>query len=804
MDTLQSDVQSYLESTGFNLLDIREGFVVADELRPGGYHDTRLVWVAPPPTVIRDFAQLEQRLLQEFEALIPQYPNARYFLVVYTREGFSRDFRSELTRLRVGWRVPIQFFDTPFKSEEAPHATKSAIDSLRDPAIHRQRVPQPYSLLVDGEPKETGEDLLPHLLDGLHRPQSPCLRIVVGPAGVGKSILFKALFSRLYAEFIDRKGRLQIFPRPIPLIPDYMLRRKATTLRTDELIDNFCGVEMAARIPRSTFEWMLVNGYAVWLFDGLDELYAGDKDFFDPYVLDLLTRKESKTQILICARDSLLTSCETLVEFLDQFRPATEDIIRLYRLDNWEYPSKRAFAWVRLEGRLPIKEQADPPQVLQFLTYLSRSESIKLLSGVPFYCGLLIDEFKQVKLTEFADDIALIEHAVSGMIKREEDKGLLSPEKFQPNGLNEWLETVAWEYYDTGFTGLRKADIEEYAELVLRPELSPKECSDAITSLVQFPLFAPGPKTGVLTFEHELIGEYLTGRLLLNRITARASWVARSLGAKIDFAHSLIARYMAKHLPGQQGGIQTLVNTLRDEALSERSFANFLQLLLLAKLERDAIKHYSVALEGRDLSHVEFIQRDLQDLSLRNCNLSNTIFRGCDLRNAKFEGAHLMGTRFEQLSEEALRGARFGNLEHFEFIYVGKQRIEYLKKMIEWVQRTSGLTEKIQEPCPAALQLRTLFLRFVYPDGRGRRDESSEDALIRIKRYPEAPGPKDCINACLRFGYLQGSDYIKRTRGDYYNHIVYFVRNWKLTTEMRQLLNSLCPTSGCEHVPGSR
>ena len=92
----------------------------------------------------------------------------------------------------------------------------------------------------------------------------------------------------------------------------------------------------------------------------------------------------------------------------------------------------------------------------------------------------------------------------------------------------------------------------------------------------------------------------------------------------------------------------------------------------------------------------------------------------------------------------------------------------------------------------------------MYPDGRGRRDESSEDALIRIKRYPEAPGPKDCINACLRFGYLQGSDYIKRTRGDYYNHIVYFVRNWKLTTEMRQLLNSLCPTSGCEHVPGSR
>ena len=71
METLQNLVESYLESAGFNLIDTREGFIVADKLGFGGDRDTQLVWVTPPPRRVDNFDQLEKKLLREFETIIP-------------------------------------------------------------------------------------------------------------------------------------------------------------------------------------------------------------------------------------------------------------------------------------------------------------------------------------------------------------------------------------------------------------------------------------------------------------------------------------------------------------------------------------------------------------------------------------------------------------------------------------------------------------------------------------------------------------------------------------------------------------
>jgi uncharacterized protein YjbI with pentapeptide repeats len=790
---LLNQVKTYLETWGDRILEIGDDYLVADAIDWRGKHKTKCIWVPVLPE--GGVSSLERPLLRRFRQDKGRYPEAEGCLIVHTLEGFSQTFRDQAGGLGVALSVPVQFFDTEFKYEAFPELTKSALRALREPF---PRIPQPYTVLADGE-GERGDDLLETLRSKYLHARNASLRIVVGPAGVGKTWFFKKLFSDLYDAFVEQKQRLRTFPRPIPLCPEIRQRRGVVS-RMGEIINEFLeSDELVRRIPRSTFEWMLVNGYALWLFDGFDEVYARDERFFDD-IADLLTCPDSKAQILICARESLISSCAAFAEFLENYPPGRtqEPAIELYRLDRWESPSKRKFAELHID---------DETRKNHFLVYISRSESLKQLSSLPYYLSLLVEEFKQGITSEFSSDWALIEHSVSRIIEREKGKGVLSDHYFQPNGLDEWLETMAYEYYTTNSRGISKADAEEYAEAILSSGLPDEERQNAITALVQFPLLARGAETGLLAFEHELIAEYLVGRYWLRRLFQDPAKVAREMSRKEGFADSLLARYLAAHLPAQPGGIDSLAKVLaRSGDLLGRDFAVLLQLLLAATPARDLLKHYGIAVERRDLSQLRFEGRDLSDISFRGCNLSDTVFQDCDLRGARFEGAYLYGTRFAQLPEGALKGARFGNLENFGFVYVGSQRIEDRSKFNKWLQEATGLIESIQEPCPAALQLRTLFLKFVRPDGTGRRDEMLEDALLRGKRYPDAPLPQECLEACIRFSYLQPPNWrkrVKRASGERYDEIVDFVKKWTLSDRMRAMLDELCPTKGCEHVPAS-
>jgi len=802
MDALQESVQSYLESAEFNLLETSEGLIVADKMRFGGDRDTWLVWTPPPSVDVRSFPDLERRLLREFGVYIQQYPNARYSIVAHTLEGFTREFRSEAKKLRITLNVPVQFFDSPFRSDEAPEVS-SAVNALCKSDLPTKRVPQPYSVSA-GEVKRQGQDLLPDLIRELDRRDSPCLRVIVGAAGAGKTVLFQALFGQLYTHFQRQKRGQLLYPRPVPLIPEYL--HGVSALRTNELIQSFLRTEVATPVPQETFKWMLVNGYNCWLFDGLDELYAGDANFFEE-LLELLTRPDSKAQVVICARNSLLTSCETFARFLEEFPPGSEGAVRVYQLSDWDYASKRTYAWLCLEDRAPTSAQPDPPRVTQFLSTISRSEFLKALSSVPFYCNLLVEEFGRGTLKEFSDDFGLIDHVVAGMVRREIDKGLLSHDQFVHEGLTDWLETVASEFYSCDFKGLAKGGIEEYAQLVIRPELSENERHHVLTTLVQFPLLAPGTSPGTVTFKHELVAEYLAGRLLLKRIGKDPGWVARNFGERIDIADSLIMRYVASRFGGlSQEAKDRVIAAIRSDALPGNSFANLLQLLLLSSPARDVVKANGVALDGRNVKNVQFRAKDLSAVSFRNCDLSNVVFNACDLQGTQFEGAQLAGTRFEQLADDALKDARFGNLGRFEFVYVGKRRIDNRKDMTDWLRKVTSQVVETTEPCPAALQLRTLFLKFVRLDGTGRRDEVPAATLDRGKRHPGAPSPGDCLEACLRFGYLQQLEWhnrVKRAPGDRYSEIVDSTRDWRVSAGIGQMLNSLCRTKGCKHVPQS-
>lgn len=228
-------------------------------------------------------------------------------------EASLRDFLQSLSDLRISLSVPVQFFDAPFKVDDAPKAA-SALQEIRSFEVLKSRVAQAYRL--DGSSAEAvdGPDLFDFLRRLLTHTEKPMVRVIVGRAGIGKSVLFRALFASLYDEFLKSKRRYSLAARPIPLLPDYL--KGIYALRTELLVENFLRTDVASPVNRETFEWLLVNGYASWLLDGLDELYAGDPNFFG-YLTDLLTSPGSTAQITIWCRDSLLTSSDAFVDFRD-------------------------------------------------------------------------------------------------------------------------------------------------------------------------------------------------------------------------------------------------------------------------------------------------------------------------------------------------------------------------------------------------------------------------------------------------------------------------------------------------------
>lgn len=240
MNSLKNLVAGYLQTFGYNFPEKTDEFLVADKAGSfGGTRDTLLVWI---PTDQKEGGdqQLERRLLREFEERAKRYPNADLWMIAETSGGFTEHFRKERGRLGVNFRVPVQFFDSQYGSDELGSATKTVIDSLKDETILSKRIPQPFGTLVNGEVREKGEDLFDHFLEEFRAWEDydtqigPRLRIVVGPAGIGKTWLYRSLFSRLQSRFLERKKRQETFRRPIPLVPEY--HREGRLLRTRDLM----------------------------------------------------------------------------------------------------------------------------------------------------------------------------------------------------------------------------------------------------------------------------------------------------------------------------------------------------------------------------------------------------------------------------------------------------------------------------------------------------------------------------------------------------------------------------------------
>lgn len=785
MLTLVELVRDYLLADGFTEIEtsLDAHYVIVDRPDVGAFRDTRIVWVIPDGV---EPSRHESTLRPLIERLRTRYPDAKG-TVLLSAGGFSRSMRQRITEQRIRVRVPIQFFDTAFKVEEAPKAA-SVISQMRE--LDPLRVRQPYQMTdAQGEVTDEGPDLLDRLSRHNIGDENPSVQIVVGRAGIGKTFLSRALFAILYQRFSETKKARGIGSRPIPLLPEHM--KGVHALRTRLLIENFLRTDVAAPVNEPTFKWLLINGFTTWLLDGLDELITGDEEFFD-YILDVVTSPHSRANVLVWSRDSLVTTSDSFLEFREQ----GQGVVQVYRLLEWDYSCKRDFAWLRHTGHTPAKGEEEPPRISRFLDRIARPPT-NVFSGVPFYCKVLWEE--ELLGDELRSEVDILDHMIESMLSREiEQKKLIDRSIFEEDGIDDWLEAVAVEQVEDGKGVGVDIDIaREYGESVVRIDIGEEQKEDVIHGLLRFPFFTQGAVHGGIAFTHELIAQAIAARHYSKKLIDDAKLIADRI-RRVNLEEPVLLRLIAQRVD-RQPAVRAITRAMT--ASGDRSETNqvLLALLMILSSDRNLILTNGLNLEDSLLSRLHFHERDLSGVSFRRSDLSYARFEGCDLRGARFEGAFLKDTQF---AGNEMQSADFGNMSRVVSVRAGGSFLDRDEEIERWVAKETERGLAPHEPCPTARQLCHLFQKFITPMGKFRRAALKGDAIVAGKRYTGAASPGTLLRESERRGYLVGPDHrgqYRRAQGDKYSECVRMVKESKVSEGLGAIVEATCPKPDCTH-----
>jgi len=656
MRTLCTDAQSYLEAGGLRLLRAERGFLAFERPERDGSSRTVLVWTDDemrPPSGDLDKAQQTKRaaaeatLLEQFAAEMGKAPGAIGCYLVASRLGYSQPFLTEATRIlgeTGGIRVPVEFFDAAYRIErkEARRA-RSVLGGILALADNVRRVPQPFSVredLSEGCGAKPSVDLVAYLKTAVHNP-GPKLRIIDGAAGSGKTIAFNALSSALYHEFITAKRARHARPRPIVFLPEHLRGRKIGYV--DDVIAAVAETDIAELTTAEQFKWLLKSGHAIWMFDGLDEFYAGGSDFF-AFVAEALTAPDSRAQFVICTRDSLISSSPAFRDFLER-QIAAGDTVEICELSPWTAEAWRQLAWLELEGG---REGAmGSPRVERFVATLERSSEIAALAQLPFYCSLLLSHFHDNGGMPH-DELDVLDLLVEGMIRREHGKRVFEWKDFvDVEALAQALEEEAIRHEVPVPEGdelegavCRLLD-EQAPELLFEligglahrlrrspqaggdlTELSVDDARDMIgigrpghsgeaevlrrlrVALVRFAFFGAGRKAGSLDFTHEILTDYFAARYAVSMVvralgahegimnaegvtssvlSALRNAVKGAIGSAAVVPGSIFERYFAREMARDPGVQSALELVFRHGDLDDANVIRFLELLLRAE-----------------------------------------------------------------------------------------------------------------------------------------------------------------------------------------------------------------------------
>lgn len=783
--TLFEQAATYLETEGWEVTRGTKGassIVGSRELM--GVSTTLTVW-CPSEQEMQHVRQWEPAMQRRFAE---DGSPGNKILLLNSVEGLSRDFRDSMTKHDVKFRAPVQFFDRTFCWDDAaPDGKRAASVAARmcadGVAAARQRVRQPY---VD-DAGNHGDDLLDDLArrfeSSIEWPRP--IVLVTAPAGYGKTMLFQALFSRLHEHFHTAKRRQDRARRPLPLVPEYMGQAGSNTL--SGLVDEFLSTDVAAPMSRASFEWMLTNGYACWMLDGLDEMMARDPHFFE-YIDEIIHGGDKVVvpRILICARDSLLSTSEPLRALINE----VDDWVTRYELQQWKRDSISTFATMQLTKKDDWKMMAwvdKRPQVLE-------------LCSTPFYAKLVADRVRDNDIGLGVADLPahdLVQQAVRAILKREYDKGLFRQDVFALNELYYLVRDAAKLQLEGVPRGIDIAQLTELTEL-LAGDVAESEREAVAGHILKLSVFRAGDR-GRIWFTHDAIQEYLVGEQASQYFGSHPGPLLDLLNWSEFPADSIALRILTEHVETHGGNHELPFLLTRARSVDQTTaFRNLLGVVLQL---RDAGSLLGAApLDKQDLSGLTFRGLDLAGVRMCDAILDSVTFEDCDLTGLDLTGATLLDTRFTKKSATTIHAATYGDLSGLMSVYVNKQHVDTPAAFEQLLRRSGRRAGATVDPCNHAMQLRKIFSRFLFPNGRLRWPRVERNNLVRGAGAEVA---SDLLTAALRAGFLtrvSGQNRYECAKGQLYKGMVTFARNLETTPEIVALLDSVCPIKGCTHI----
>ena len=686
------------------------------------------------------------------------------------------------------YQVPVWFFDREFSAERK----KTPLKLLEEEAAkyEKERIEQPYKT-----DEEEGDDLLSCLMEELKNPKQACLRIIVAPAGYGKTVLMSTLYTKLRERFLENKKRQIPGRRPLIMLPGHIGR--ANDL--NGLINNFIGDEYDYGIANiESLKFWIKNDLAIWLMDGVEELLLKISpvdaiyELLDEYIAAGI---KSTPQIVIAVRKSILAISSELRDVIED----NKEMIKLYELCEWGLEQQKKYFYKNL--RVSREEKED------FIKDLNSSETLQNVCSIPYYCSLIADlKNNESQTAIFNDECELVEYSIKKMCEREFQKGIeeeflsidtqvelfieLTYESFKQEGkiTKELLIDVA-----KVFLGDYNEEIQrKYTDYLLRHALLTQKGED-------------------IDFTHEIIKKYLYGVVLMNELEAtRVEFFEKNEIEK----DSITFKYLLKNLnkvdrndkKNDKEKVKEVdwekvmqatykLNSLPDSpAIGFRNIMNiFLSLEKISEKEK-ILQKYQL-LMNKNLSGLVFKDLNLNNFNIQRSNLTDVEFYNCNLSNAKLDGCYFKRTFFDL--ECDMRGMTIKGAV-LESIRKDAKVIDDRKEIRAYFYERTKVWEERNEPCQAVINLRKVLEKIVR---KGRGMKVPKKFVSSIKCGGRIPTDK-ILKSCIDQGIMSEiGDYL-RVKINIFDEVEQFVKNLSVTDNIYKVLDDICNDKdiGCRHI----
>ena len=670
------------------------------------------------------------------------------------------------------YQVPVWFFDREFSAGKQSTPLKKLEAEVSK--YENERIPQPYS--CDGK---EGRDLLETLFIELQSIDKPSIKIILAPAGYGKTVLMASLYSKLKEKFYQDKQKQKLSMRPLIMLPGHV----GKTSDLDGLINNFIALEYVfGDASLDTFKFWINNNFAIWLLDGIEEVLLRNPE---ESMYELLNEYIGKPgtinpQIIIAIRKSLFAASPQLKEYIDEWK----DCIKVYELKEWDNEQKRMY----FEKNLTI-----PPQEKRnFITDVENSRVLNQLCNVPYFCSLIANLKNTGQFRSFNDKEELVKYSFERICDREYDKGL-DRDIFSIDIQKEILSEIAGE----SFSGnpITKELLKDWVELYTE-NMGEDYKQGQVNCFLRHALFTQiGDE---IDFTQEIMKEYLGAEFLLNKLQANNVIIFDK--KEIEY-ESFLLGYLIKYIPKDINWTEILNKIAQfpcsknDEAIG---FSNILKILTKSvhSNSENIIQDFTscknlggLKFENLNMAGFNFSNSNLESVSFEKCNLEKTNFDGCYFKNTHFINCYLKNAKFKGCT--------------FVSINIDSKQIDDKKEIIRALYKlTETEVEPQNEPCQALINTIELLKKLA----RKPKGDAIPIKFLKSTKCAGGVPAQKVIEGLIREKILLREDrereYVK-LNVKLYESIKNFISApaSENLLEIKNLLDNICPDTriGCKH-----